>query len=189
MITRRILWALCILCIAVAVPALLFAQAQGKKLPQFYIGADVMDLDFNKTPRTLVYDGNVRCTSKLYDTVITCKHLEGNASSTDKITSVEASGKVVIKLTVEIKAGGKDAAEKTPARLEGTGELITYSIVDNNRVLRMVRVKDVRPRLTITDLATKELLNDASGDEITYNLDANKLHVHQVDMGNEGDSQ
>jgi|GEM_PF-2556214 len=190
MIVKRIPWVLCMLCIAaVTAPALLFAQGAAKKLPPFHIKAALMDLDLNATPRTLIYDGNVRCASQLYDAMITCSHLEGNASVEDKITSIKASGKVVVKMTVDLKAVGKDTTEKNPARLEGTSELITYSIEEGARVLRMSKVNNMKPHLTITDLATKELLTDASGDEITFNLDTNKLHVEQVEMGNEENGQ
>jgi len=187
MITKRILWALITLLVIASVPTLLFAQAGAKKLPPFRIQSDIMALDLNSTPQQLVFDKNVKFTSTLYDTTITCGHLEANAKSLEKVSSVEATKKVVMTMTIETKST-QDANAKTKSRVDGTGESITYSLVDTNPVVRMVKVGNVLPRLTITDLTTKEV-TEITGDEILYDMAKNKLTVHQVDMGNEGNGQ
>lgn len=187
MITKRIFWALIALLVIALVPTLLFAQAQAKKVPPFRIKADKMTLDLGATPQQLVYDNNVKFTSSLYNTTITCGHLEANAKSLDKVTSVQATEKVVMVMTVETKST-QDQNTKTKSRIDGTGESITYSLENTNQVVRMIKVGNVLPKLTITDLTTKEV-TEITGDEILYDMANNKFTVHQVDMGNEGNGQ
>jgi len=182
MIMKRIPWALCALLIVASAPALLFAQAQAKKNPPFRIKAEKATLDVDAIP-PLVYDGNVRFTSTLHNTSITCRHLEVDAVSFDKVKHVEASGNVVFSLTSESKEKGKPSY-----RLDGNSEVVRYSLATTDPMIRLLTDKGVRPHLTITNLDTKEK-TDIDGKEIEYNLVMRKLTASEVDMGNEGDGQ
>ncbi|HOF90105.1 MAG TPA: hypothetical protein PLZ36_18675, partial [Armatimonadota bacterium] len=111
---RRLLYSVLAMCALLTAGAGLFADGP-TALPKFEITADIMRLDLKKTPRSLVYERNVVYTSPLYQTRITCNRLETNATSTNAISAVTATGNVVFAMTgVRLQAVAGDARHLQP---------------------------------------------------------------------------
>lgn len=173
------------LLVILLIPALLSAAAKASKVPPFKIVAAEMTMDnINKKPAVLIFTGDVRLTSPFNTTDISCQRLMTNAASMDNVTSVEARGDVVMSMVIVPKS-----KDQSTTRLDGTSQLMTYSMVDTNRVVRLVKDKNVLPKLIITDLGSKESPTMITGAMIEYNLNTRQLHVTGVEINHTGDEQ
>ncbi|MHB9129608.1 MAG: hypothetical protein ACYDBB_00780 [Armatimonadota bacterium] len=131
-------------------------------------------------------EGNVIFTSSVNNTTITCNRLEGNTGGIMDATSLKATGNVNIAMTIPPKEAGKPTYV-----VKGKGEVLTYSMQEGNRVIRLEKdANGVRPVLEITDpAAANKKPSTVTGDVIEYNLETRKFRVSSADIGNEGGAQ
>ncbi len=186
--SSRLLVSIGVLLAGLLVPVVLAAQtkpaAKPKNVVPFKITAQTMTVDMNQQPKMLVYEGNVRFKSPLRDTLITCDRLRTDSSTANAVTAVEASGKVNLSMTIPPKKAGDPTNH-----IEGHSELLRYTMLEKQRVVRLLMVKEVMPTLTVTDLANKEAPYTLTGEVIEYNLDLHTLTVQNVSLENKGNAQ
>lgn len=181
---RRLLYMLPCMLVLLATGIVLLAETPSA-LPPLTVDSDMLTLNMKKTPRTLLYEGNVRCQSPQYQTLITCQRMEANAAALKAANTVTASGDVVFSMTVTSKETGKPTY-----KLNGTTQLMVYTIQGGDPVIIMKKDKGVLPSLIITDLTTKEkseLRN--SGEVMEYNLNEEKLVIQKAHTTSEGSGQ
>ncbi len=178
---RRFLFTLVGLALLLAFGSMLIAEGPAT-LPPFTISAKTMTLNLKRTPRSLVYAGDVKYQSPLYQTLITCQRLETNASALNAVSTVTATGNVVFTMTAEPAEKGQPTY-----RINGATQLLVYTIQGGEPVIRLVKEKGVQPSLIITDLTSKEKTDlTGTGDIIEYNLQTQTLEVKNVEMKSEG---
>lgn len=142
------------------------APAAKSTFPPFSIKSDKMEA-YTRKPYRLIYTGNVKLTSPLYNTVMTCDKLTANALSQKDVSEITAAGDVDVKMVLAGKAG------ESNKNIHATAQKTTY---DGQR-LRLMTDKGTRPVFVMTDAKTKEKLMDLTGDEIVYDLKDLKINV------------
>lgn len=180
---KRLLVLSTMLCLGIALlPAMLQAQAKTptKKMP-FSLSSDRAEIDTMKN--TMVCDGHVKFISAKNSTNLNCQHLEANSASRDKISHVIATGSVHLTMVLL----NKDQA-KPSYNVDGTAELVRYSLTDNNPVIRLLKDKDVTPRLILTDQKTKEP-TVITGDMIEFNMVTGKATFTNFAVQDDGSAQ
>ncbi|MHB9129607.1 MAG: hypothetical protein ACYDBB_00775 [Armatimonadota bacterium] len=192
---RRFISALLISATVLALlPVLLQAQAaKSEKKPAspaaapaiFPFNITAKKAEYDVDSKVLSYDGDVKFTSPVNSTTITCQHLDANAANAKDLKQVKASGKVVIAMTVAPKVKGKAAY-----KIDGTAELLTFVMTAGNKVIRLEKDKGIRPTLIMTNLTSKEKTDmSGTGDVIEYNIETRKLTIHQVEVTSRGNTK
>jgi len=153
--------------------------------PPFVITARLMRADIKGSPKTLIYSGDVKATSPMNQTIITCGRLEAiMPGSVKDVSNMKAQDNVVFSLVQE--PAKKD---DVPYKVVGHAELMVYDLQDGKHTVRLLRDKDVLPRLVITNMATQEVVADLTGNVIRYTLETGKLEVEDVKTENKGGVQ
>ncbi len=168
-----------------SIGTLLAAQAAQKSaVPPFTVTAKKMVAEITREPKHLAYSGDVKFVSPIRHTVMTCQRLDAylKAGAND-ISRLEAHDGVVFTMV-------NDGADKGSAgmKVTGTAETMIYEQVGDVHVLRMLRVKDVLPTLTMTDPKTGDHVagGDITGNEIRYTVETGILEADDAKTENKG---
>lgn len=176
---RRILFAIPCLLALLTIGIALWADSPA--LPPFTIEADSATINTKKTPKSLVYEDNVKFTSSQFQTLITCNRLEANAGALNAVNTVKATGNVIFAMTVNDDNG------KPEYKLNGATPVMYYAMQNGEPVIRLEEAGGVLPSLVITDLGSKEKTDlTGTGRVIEYNLKTQTVRITKVKMSSEG---
>lgn len=184
--THRVFWTLALATACLFSLGTLFAAPAKEKVPPFRVTAKKCVAELLREPRKLHYTGNVKFVTPVNRLVLTCQRLDAVLKSgNEDIARMEATGSVVFTMESE----GTDK-EKTVTKVTGTAESMVYETVGEVHVLRMMKVGDTLPKLSMVNAKTGERISgDLTGNEIRYTLETGVLEADDVTTENKGAAQ